>query len=154
MYNPETGQFMGMYPYPAPFFPTPIYPTNMPYVNTFRGGNYRGRFPRRGRSSYRGRNGMHSYDERDNSHSRRHRDHRRRFRQNLIHSHQLFWKIFGNNYLFIFRSDSRSRSRSRKRSRSRSRSRSRESRRSRSRSYSRRYRKSIYFFVSNMFLLD
>lgn len=79
MYNPETGQFMGMYPYPAPFFPTPIYPTNMSYVNMFRGGNYRGRFPRRGRSSYRGRNGVHLYDERDNrdSHSRRRKIHRR-----------------------------------------------------------------------------
>lgn len=83
MYNPETGQFMGMYPYPAPFFPTPMCPTNMPYMNNFRGGGYRGRFPRRGRGTYRGRHSSNSYDDRvGSSYNKRRRDYGRRYIQN------------------------------------------------------------------------
>lgn len=90
MYNPETGQWLGMYPYPAPMvFPT-MYPGAMPYSNNYsemgsRGG-YRGRFPRsRGRRGYRGR--MNQYDDRRNDewydHKRR-RDHRKRYLINQI----------------------------------------------------------------------
>lgn len=82
MYNPETGQWLGMYPYPAPFFP-PIYPpAAMPYEMAPRGG-YRGRFPRsRGRrGGYRGARLNHYGDDRRNDdwydHKRR-RDHHRR----------------------------------------------------------------------------
>lgn len=80
MYHPETGQWLGMIPYPAPFFP-PMYPQAMPY-NNYRGGpggNYRGRYPRiRGRGGYRGRGREYSsHDDRRNDdsydHKRRHR---------------------------------------------------------------------------------
>lgn len=84
MYHPETGAWLGMYPYPAPFF-QPIYPpSTMPY-NNYRGApsnNYRGRFPRsRGRGSYRGRaNYYSSHDDRRNDDSYDHkRRHRRRY---------------------------------------------------------------------------
>lgn len=80
VYHPETGQWMGMYPYPAPFFP-PMYPGAMPYSNNYgemgRGG-YRGRFPRsRGRRGFRGRVNNYGHDDRRNDewydHKRRHR---------------------------------------------------------------------------------
>lgn len=80
MYNPETGQWMGMYPYPPHFFP-PIYPPSaMPYSNYSdmppRGG-YRGRYPRfRGRRPFRGRLNHYGNDDRRNDdwydHKRRH----------------------------------------------------------------------------------
>lgn len=82
MYNPETGQWMGMYPYPAPFFPA-MFP---PYANNYsemglRGG-YRGRYPRsRGRRVFRGRVNHYGNDDRRSDewydHKRR-RDYRRR----------------------------------------------------------------------------
>lgn len=83
MYHPETGQWLGMYPYPPPFFP-PIYPhSGMPY-NNYRGApnsNYRGRFPRsRGRGSYRGGR-YSSYDDRRNDDSYDSYDHKRRRRR-------------------------------------------------------------------------
>lgn len=71
MYNPETGQWMGlgMYPFPTPFFPQAAIPPPEYYQNAampyrgFRGG-YRGRFMRGGRSrgSYKGRSGYHDSD--------------------------------------------------------------------------------------------
>lgn len=72
MYNPETGQWMGMsmgmgmYPYPAPFFPTapmvrPEFFSNSMGYRGYRGMS-RGRFPRRGRGQNRGRGGYQSYD--------------------------------------------------------------------------------------------
>lgn len=86
MYNPETGQWLGMYPYPPPFFP-PIYPpAAMPYPNNYemgpRGG-YRGRYPRtRGRRIFRGRINHYGNEDRRNDdwydHKRR-RDHRKRY---------------------------------------------------------------------------
>lgn len=81
MYNPETGQFLGMsmYPYAAPFFPQPMYPSAMPpFGNNYRGSNYRGRFPRRGRG--RGRANHYSYDDRndDSYDHKRRRDYRKR----------------------------------------------------------------------------
>lgn len=81
VYHPETGQWMGMYPYPAPFFPAMYPPGPMPYSNNYgemgRGG-YRGRFPRsRGRRIYRGRVNNYGHDDRRNDewydHKRRHR---------------------------------------------------------------------------------
>lgn len=81
MYNPETGQWLGMYPYPAPFFPHMYPAAAMPYPNSYSDvgprGNFRGRFPRsRGRRGYRGRTNYGHDDRRgDDSydHKRRHR---------------------------------------------------------------------------------
>lgn len=87
MYNPETGQWLGMYPYPAPFFPPMYAPAAMPFPNNYsdigpRGG-YRGRYPRaRGRRAYRGRLNSYGMDDRRNDewydHKRR-RDYRKRY---------------------------------------------------------------------------
>lgn len=83
MYHPETGQWLGMYPYPSPFFP-PIYPHPVMPYNNYRGGpnsNYRGRFPRsRGRGNYRGGR-YSSYDDRRNDDSYDSYDHKRRRRR-------------------------------------------------------------------------
>lgn len=83
MYNPETGQWLGMYPYPGPFFPPMYPPAAMQYPNSYSEmgsrGNYRGRFPRsRGyRRGYRGRVNHYGHDDRRgddwNDHKRRHR---------------------------------------------------------------------------------
>lgn len=110
MYNPETGQWLGMYPYPPPFFPTMYPPAAMPYPNNFsemgpRGG-YRGRYPRsRGRRIYRGRVNHYGHDERRNDdwdHKRR-RDHRKRYNLNetnrkMIKHPKTFALIFRNPF--------------------------------------------------------
>lgn len=82
MYNPETGQWLGMYPYPPPFFPPMYPPAAMPYPAPYnemapRGG-YRGRYPRsRGRRIFRGRVNHYGHEDRRNDewydHKRRHR---------------------------------------------------------------------------------
>lgn len=90
VYNPETGQWLGMYPYPTPFFPPMYAPAAMQYPNNYsemgpRGG-YRGRYPRvrGGRRAYRGRVNSYGNDDRRNDrdewydHKRR-RDYRKRY---------------------------------------------------------------------------
>lgn len=102
VYNPETGQWLGMYPYPTPFFP-PMYPAAMPYPSNYdvgpRGG-YRGRYPRaRGRRAYRGRLNSYGVDDRRNDewydHKRR-RDYRKRYLFDVIKVvwHFVFIKCF------------------------------------------------------------
>lgn len=71
VFNSESGQWMPLYPYPAPFFA----PTHLVRPDMFPGpgmapfpyrGGYRGRFPRggrgRGNNKFRGRGGYYSYD--------------------------------------------------------------------------------------------
>lgn len=96
VFNPDTGQWlnmgMGMYPYPAQFFPPPAHLVRPEYFHNavmpypFRGSNYRGRFPRsRGRGGYRGRGNYNShnshydngYDDYD-SYDHKRRDYRKR----------------------------------------------------------------------------
>lgn len=90
MFNPETGQWMGMsmgmYPYPPFFAPLsapmvrPEYFQNPMSYRGYRGGP-RGRYPRsRGRGSYRGRGGYHDgeYKYENDGYDDGH-DHRRKY---------------------------------------------------------------------------
>lgn len=98
MYNPETGQWLGMYPYPPAFFP-PMYPPaamqySGPYNEMAPRGGYRGRFPRsRGRRIFRGRLNHYGHDRNDDwyDHKRRHQ---KRYFANLLEKNIKFQKKY------------------------------------------------------------
>lgn len=116
MFNPETGQWMGMsmgmYPYPpfiapltAPMVRPDYYPNPMMYRG-YRGGP-RGRYPRsRGRGSYRGRGGYHDgdykyeNDEYDDGHDHRRKYSRSRSRSRYVSKAEKFVSTERNQFPF------------------------------------------------------